>query len=139
MAAKKKKTNRKSKVSDQNLKDFQRSGTVANPVTSSQRERSFSMSRMNQTGEAQSTTGAVRDSATQAAQSVRNLGENVRDAASEKFEQLRQQANDYYEQGRERAREWEQGLEQYVQEKPIQSLLIAAGVGMFLGLLWRRR
>ena len=96
------------------------------------------MSRMSQSNEGQSTPGAVKESAAQAAQSVRNLGENVRDAASEKFDQLRQQANDYYQEGRERAREWEQGLEQYVQEKPIQSLLIAAGVGMLLGILWRR-
>ena len=29
-------------------------------------------------------------------------------------------------------------LEEYVQEKPIQALLIAAGVGMLLGLLWKR-
>ena len=52
--------------------------------------------------------------------------------------QLRDQASEYYEQGRQRAQEWEQGLEQYVQEKPVQSLLIAAGVGMLLGLLWKR-
>jgi ElaB/YqjD/DUF883 family membrane-anchored ribosome-binding protein len=26
-----------------------------------------------------------------------------------------------------------------VQEKPIQSLLIAAGVGMLLGMFWKRR
>ena len=29
-------------------------------------------------------------------------------------------------------------LEEYVQEKPIQSLLIAAGVGLLLGILWKR-
>ena len=97
------------------------------------------MSRMNQPREGESTAEAIKGSASQAAQSVRNLGENVRDAASEKFTQLLDQASDYSKQGRERAREWEQNLEEYVQEKPIQSLLIAAGVGMLVGLLWRRR
>ena len=29
--------------------------------------------------------------------------------------------------------EWEQGLEDYVREQPIKSLLIAAGVGMLMG------
>jgi ElaB/YqjD/DUF883 family membrane-anchored ribosome-binding protein len=34
--------------------------------------------------------------------------------------------------------EMEQSLEQYVQEKPIQALLMAAGVGLLLGILWKR-
>ena len=55
-----------------------------------------------------------------------------------RYGQLRDQATDYYEQGRQRATEMEQSLEQYVHEKPIQSLLIAAGVGMLLGVLWKR-
>jgi ElaB/YqjD/DUF883 family membrane-anchored ribosome-binding protein len=29
-------------------------------------------------------------------------------------------------------------LEDYVREKPLRSLLIAAGVGMLLGILWKR-
>jgi ElaB/YqjD/DUF883 family membrane-anchored ribosome-binding protein len=51
---------------------------------------------------------------------------------------LRDQAADYYEQGREKAHEWQHGVEQYVQEQPIKALLIAAGVGMLLGILWKR-
>jgi len=42
------------------------------------------------------------------------------------------------QEGRERAQEWEQSIETYVQEKPIQSILIAAGVGILLGILWKR-
>jgi ElaB/YqjD/DUF883 family membrane-anchored ribosome-binding protein len=85
-----------------------------------------------------STTGQLKDSASQIGQDLRNLGGQARDAATQTYEQLRQQAGDYYEQGRDRAREMEQSLETYVQEKPIQSLLIAAGVGMLLGILWKR-
>jgi ElaB/YqjD/DUF883 family membrane-anchored ribosome-binding protein len=81
---------------------------------------------------------AVRDSVSQVGQSVRDAGSQVRDAAQEKFENLRDQAGEYYEQGRQRAQEWEAGLEEYVQEKPLQSLLIAAGVGALLALLWKR-
>ena len=79
-----------------------------------------------------------RDTAQQVGENLRNMGSQVRDAATEKYGQLRDQASDYYQQGRERAQEWEQSLEQYVQEKPIQSILIAAGVGMLLGILWKR-
>ena len=66
------------------------------------------------------------------------LGSQLRDTATQQYGQLRDQATQYYEQGRQRATEMEQSLEQYVHDKPIQSLLIAAGVGMLLGMLWKR-
>jgi ElaB/YqjD/DUF883 family membrane-anchored ribosome-binding protein len=78
------------------------------------------------------------ETASQVGENLRNLGSQVRDQATQQYDQLRQQAGDYYEQGRQRAMEYEQSLEQYVHEKPIQSLMIAAGVGMLLGILWKR-
>lgn len=97
------------------------------------------MSRVNPGGsEGQSSQESVRETAGQVKENLRDLGGQVRTAATEQYDHLRQQANDYYEQGRARAEQFEQGLEQYVQEKPIQSLLIAAGVGMLLGVLWKR-
>ncbi len=80
----------------------------------------------------------LTEAATQVGQNLRDLGGQARTVATQQYEQLRQQATDYYQQGRDRATEMEQNLEQYVQEKPIQSLLIAAGVGMLLGVLWKR-
>ena len=76
--------------------------------------------------------------AQQVGQNLRDLGSQVRDVASERYQQLRDQATDYYQQGRDRAQEWEENLEQYIHEKPLQAVLIAAGVGVLLGLLWRR-
>ena len=98
------------------------------------------MSRISDSGEAAATsaTDQLKDSAQQVTQNLRSIGSQARDAANEKFNDLKQQANDYYDQGRERAQEWEKTLEDYVQEKPIQSLLIAAGVGLVLGVLWKR-
>jgi len=81
----------------------------------------------------------IGSAARQVGENLRDLGGQVRQTATEQYEQLRDQASDYYEQGRQRALEMEQGLEQYVQEKPIQALLIAAGVGMVLGWMWKRR
>ena len=94
------------------------------------------MSRMNE-GSAQKTQGDLRETAAQVKENLRDIGGQVRDTAQQQYEQLRQQANDYYERGRERALEMEQSLEQYVQEKPIQALLMAAGAGLLLGLLWK--
>jgi len=97
------------------------------------------MSRMSDSnqGGSQQVAGDLKEAASQVGQNLRDLGGQVRDTATQQYEQLRQQANDYYEQGRQRAVEMEQSLEQYVQEKPIQSLMIAAGVGMLLGILWK--
>jgi ElaB/YqjD/DUF883 family membrane-anchored ribosome-binding protein len=102
------------------------------------------MSRTNEdTGSSAGQT--FRDTASNVSQSLRDAGSHARDAAAqardaaaEKIGQIRDHANDYYESGKQRAQEWEQGLEDYVREKPIQSLLIAAGVGMLLGVLWKR-
>ena|ERR1700722_11661655 len=80
----------------------------------------------------------LKDKAQEVTQNLRDIGGQVRDAANEKYNQLRDQAGDYYKQGRETAQEWEHTLESYVQEKPVQAVLIAAGVGLLLGLLWKR-
>jgi ElaB/YqjD/DUF883 family membrane-anchored ribosome-binding protein len=80
----------------------------------------------------------ISNDAGKAADQVRETASQVRDAAQEKFNEMRDQASEYYEQGRQRAMEWEQGLEDYVQQQPIKALLIAAGVGALLGFLWRR-
>ena len=94
---------------------------------------------MSDTANSTSSAGdQLRETASNVRQNIRDAGTQVRDAASEKFEQLRGDATAYYEEGRKRAMEWEHSLEEYVQEKPIQSLLIAAGVGALLGFLWRK-
>ena len=95
------------------------------------------MARKNE-GEETPASQTFHDTANQVSQSIRDASSQVRDAAAEKIGQIRDNANEYYEQGKQRAQEWEQGLEDYIREKPLQSLLIAAGVGMLLGVLWKR-
>jgi ElaB/YqjD/DUF883 family membrane-anchored ribosome-binding protein len=101
----------------------------------SRTDTSAGMGSEQQGGEQQAN---LSQTAAQVGQNIRDIGSQVRDQAGEKYEQFRDQAGEYYEQGRQRAMEMEQGLEQYVQEKPIQALLIAAGVGLLLGMLWKR-
>ena len=78
------------------------------------------------------------EKASNVGQNLRDMGQHARDVATDKYEQLRDQAQDYYEQGRDKAVEWEQSLEHFVHEKPLQAMLMAAGVGVVLGLLWKR-
>lgn len=84
-------------------------------------------------------TADLRETAAEVKENLRDIGTQVRDQATEQYEKMRDQAGEYYEEGRRKAMEMEQTLEEYVREKPVQSLLIAAGVGMLLGMIWRRR
>ena len=83
-------------------------------------------------------TEQLRDTASQVAGQVRDMAGQVRDSAREQYEHLRDTAGEYYDQGREKAQQWQQGIEQYVQDQPVKALLIAAGVGVLLGVLWKK-
>ena len=47
-------------------------------------------------------------------------------------------ASQYYEQGRQHLEGLEQSLEENIRAKPLQSVLLATGIGLLLGLLWRK-
>jgi ElaB/YqjD/DUF883 family membrane-anchored ribosome-binding protein len=96
------------------------------------------MSRIGESGNSGGAAANLNEAAQKVSENLRDLGGQVREAAKEKYEHMSDQARSYYEQGREAAHEWEQGLEAYVQEKPIQAVLMAAGIGLLIGLLWRR-
>lgn len=124
------------------------------------------MSIANESGSGFGTTGQqgspenVAAAGSQVKQDVKNLGSEVgalaaakatqlkdqaqayyetgKDRAQEYLETGRERAQEYYEMGRERAMEYEQQVENYIREKPLQSVLIAAGVGAVLGFLLRR-
>ena len=81
----------------------------------------------------------LKNKAAEVVENVRDMGGQVGKAAREQYEDLRSKASDYVEQGKEKAQEWEEGVEEYIKAKPVQALLIAAGIGVILGLLWRRR
>jgi len=65
-------------------------------------------------------------------------GKELRAQAQELMTQGQEVAAEYYEEGRQQVLAWQQQLENQVREKPLQSLLMAAGLGLLLGLLRRR-
>jgi ElaB/YqjD/DUF883 family membrane-anchored ribosome-binding protein len=93
---------------------------------------------MSNEANAESGSADLRDKAAQVTENLRDLGGQVRDAAREKYENLSEEARAYYEHGKDKAHEWEEGIESYVREKPLRAVLIAAGVGVLLGVLWKR-
>ena len=80
-------------------------------VTRFQQARAFAAAKVNQ----------IRKAATEQASTIC-------DYAQEKGEVIRDKAKKFHEAG-----------EEYVKEKPTQSVLIAMGVGLLIGLLIRRR
>jgi ElaB/YqjD/DUF883 family membrane-anchored ribosome-binding protein len=84
-------------------------------------------------------TDDLKSKAVQMGETLRDMGGHVRDAAREQYEHVRDRAAGYVKAGRDKARELEEGVESYVQENPIHAVLIAAGIGLLIGLLWRRR
>jgi len=69
---------------------------------------------------------------------MQETAQEIRDKAQELMTQGKEVAAEYYEEGRNQVLAWQQQLESQVREKPLQSLLIAAGVGLLFGLLRRR-
>jgi ElaB/YqjD/DUF883 family membrane-anchored ribosome-binding protein len=91
-----------------------------------------------QSGE-QGTAEKLRDTAHDVKENVRALGTQMRDVATEKYDQIRDQASEYYRQGKLRAQAIEEDMIDFVREKPVKAVLIAAGVGLLLGVFLRRR
>jgi ElaB/YqjD/DUF883 family membrane-anchored ribosome-binding protein len=86
----------------------------------------------------QGVTSQLKDKATEVASSLRDMGSQVRDTATEQYQAARDTAAEYYQAGRDKAVQWEEQLETYVREQPLKALLIAAGVGVVLGVIWKR-
>ena len=84
----------------------------------------------------------LKNKAQETAAELRDLANESRDQVREHAEafsaQAKEAASEYYRQGREKAAEWGRVLEDQIRDKPIQSLLVVGGIGVLLGLLWRR-
>ena len=69
---------------------------------------------------------------------VRDPAQEVSAQGNETARQVSETASQYYAQGREKMGELEHYLEDNIRAKPVQSVLLAAGVGMLIALLWKR-
>jgi ElaB/YqjD/DUF883 family membrane-anchored ribosome-binding protein len=84
----------------------------------------------------------VQERAQEFGTQVRNwsqeVGGQLKEGAQEAMRQAETSASQLSAQGRETVGQLEKTLEDYVRAKPLQSLMIAAGVGMLAALLLRR-
>jgi ElaB/YqjD/DUF883 family membrane-anchored ribosome-binding protein len=68
----------------------------------------------------------------------RDAAHEVSTQVGETARQVGETASAYYEQGREQLGRVGQSLEETIQAKPVQSVLIAAGIGLLMALLWKK-
>jgi ElaB/YqjD/DUF883 family membrane-anchored ribosome-binding protein len=72
-------------------------------------------------------------------QDLQNMGGIVRGAAHEKLGQLRENASECCEHGLDTLRHAKRNVGHFIGGLPIGSVLIAVGIGFFLGRFWPRR
>lgn len=85
-----------------------------------------------------STSPAAGASTSEQREWRQDTGQEVSHKVQEIAQQGQEAAAEYYQQGREQVLAWQRQIEHQVREKPIQSLLVAAGLGLLFGLLRRR-
>ena len=68
----------------------------------------------------------------------RDKMQEVRAHVSETARHVRETASASYEQGREQIAHVGQSLEEHMRGKPLQSVLMAASLGMLLAFLWKK-
>ena len=69
---------------------------------------------------------------------LQTMGDTVKRAAQEKLEQVGEAASEYREQGRDKVHGLACACEQLIRERPLRSVLMAAGIGWLLGRVWKR-
>jgi ElaB/YqjD/DUF883 family membrane-anchored ribosome-binding protein len=82
---------------------------------------------------------AAKEKVSHLQNAVKEQASELRDTASRTAEDLRARAGDLRDEGMQQMRRMETTLEQRIRDKPLQSVAIAAGAGILLGILWIRR
>ena len=79
---------------------------------------------------------------TQVKETAQNVGtqvkETVQDMGTQAKETIQAAGTQVYEQGRESLQDLNRTIEGEIRQRPLQALLVAGGIGVLLGLLWRR-
>ena len=84
----------------------------------------------------------VQDMGTYVKETAQNVGtqvkETVQDMGTQAKDTIQAAGTQVYEQGRESLQDLNRTIEGQIRQRPLQALLVAGGIGVLLGLLWRR-
>lgn len=82
------------------------------------------------------TSNRLGKQATAVTKNLQEMGDIAKDAAQKKLGQMREHASAYYQQGQDQVQGVVSAFEQSVRQRPLKSVLIAAGAGLLLGRFW---
>ncbi|MGO9110974.1 MAG: YqjD family protein [Thermoguttaceae bacterium] len=85
------------------------------------------------------TTDQFGKQAKEVTEDLQQMGRTVRDAAQAKLGQVGEKAAEYSEQAQDKLHGLACACEQFVRERPLRSVLMAAGIGWLLGRFWKGR
>ena len=84
----------------------------------------------------------AQDVGTYVKETAQNIGTQVKETAQDMGTQAKEAmqaaGTQVYEQGRESLQDLNRTIEGQIHQWPLQALLVAGGIGVLLGLLWRR-
>ena len=72
-------------------------------------------------------------------QDVKGIGSLAKDVAHEKLEEMQVNASAVFARGKDQIQGSIRTIERHIVEKPLTSVAIAVGLGLFLGRFWMRR
>ncbi len=86
-----------------------------------------------------SSTDELRQHVKTVREDLGQLGRAATNVAREKLDEAKRHADEHLDQGKQKASEIEDQLEEYIRNKPLKSVLIAAGAGALIGYLLGRK
>ena len=81
----------------------------------------------------------LRDKMAETRDNIVDMGHIAKETVQDKFHELQDRASAKYGEGKEKLHQFEESIVRSVRESPMKSVLIAAGIGLALGFIWRRR
>lgn len=84
-------------------------------------------------------TDQLRSKMSELGEDTQALGKITKELAGDTVDFISKNAVEYYKQGMQEAHKLEKTVSNKIKERPLQAIMIAAGVGLVLGALWKRR
>lgn len=83
-------------------------------------------------------TDQLGKQANEVAEDLQKMASTARDATQAKLGQVSDKAAEYGEQVQDKVHGIACACEQFIRERPLRSILMAAGIGWLLGRFWKR-
>jgi ElaB/YqjD/DUF883 family membrane-anchored ribosome-binding protein len=81
----------------------------------------------------------LRDKLSETRENIADMGHLAKETVQDTYHNLKDKTAEKYGEGKEKLHQYQEGFERTVAESPIKAVCIAAGVGLVLGWLWRRK